>query len=235
MTRAASHQPTRFVTYLRVSTARQGESGLGLEAQRAAVDAYVRRFGPHAVILQEYQEIESGRRNDRPQLHEAIEHARLAGARLVIAKLDRLSRNVHFLSGLKDAGVDFVAADMPDANALTVHILAAVAEHEREMISQRTKAALAAAKARGMKLGNPNGAAHLRGRGNGDAVAAITAKADAKAEQLRKTLARIEGDGVTSARGIAAELNTRGVLSPRGGVWSATTVQRLRERLSRGA
>lgn len=221
----------RFVTYLRVSTAKQGDSGLGLEAQRAAVDAYIRRMGQGAVVLEEYCEVESGRRNDRPKLEEAIEHARLSGARLVIAKLDRLSRNVHFLSGLKDSGVDFVAADMPDANALTVHILAAVAEHERELIGQRTKAALAAAKARGTRLGNPNGAAHLNGRGNREAVATITANADAKAERLRKTIAKLEADGITSARAIAGSLNAKGILSPRGKGWSATSVQRLRMRL----
>lgn len=223
----------RFVTYLRVSTARQGESGLGVEAQRDAVTQFVNRAGPGAVVLAEYVEIESGKDADRPKLQAAIEHAQLAGARLVIAKLDRLSRNVHFLSGLKDAGVDFVAADMPDANKLTVHILAAVAEHEREMISERTKGALREAKRRGAKLGNPNGAAHLRGRGNAEAVAAIIGKADAKAEQLRKTLERIEAEGVTSARAIAAALNERGILSPRGKSWSATSVQRVRQRLGK--
>lgn len=225
----------RFVTYLRVSTTKQGESGLGLEAQRMAVAAYVKRMGPGAAVLAEYVEVESGKRDDRPKLVEAIDHARLSGARLVIAKLDRLSRNVHFLSGLKNAGVDFVAADMPDANALTVHILAAVAEHEREMISARTKAALAAAKARGQRLGNPNGAAHLKGRGNGEAVAALTAGADQKAERLRKTVAKLEAEGITTARGMATALNARGILSPRGKGWTATTVQRLRTRLEAAA
>lgn len=226
----------RFVTYLRVSTARQGENGLGIEAQRQAVDAYVRRFGPSARVLAEYVEVESGKKADRPKLRDAMEHARLAGARLVIAKLDRLSRNLHFLTGLKNAGVDFVAADIPDANALTVHILAAVAEHERDMISARTKAALAVAKERrareGKRLGNPNGAAHLKGLGNGAAVAAITGKADAQAERLRGILERIEAEGIVTALGIAKALNERGILSPRGGAWSATTVQRLRARLA---
>ncbi len=225
---------SRYVTYLRVSTVRQGDSGLGIEAQREAVARYVSRAGPGAVILAEYCEIESGKRADRPKLREAIEHAVNAGARLVIAKLDRLSRNVHFLSGLKDAGVDFVAADMPDANKLTVHILAAVAEHEREMIGERTRSALQAAKARGQKLGNPKGAAHLLGHGNAEAVQAIVTKADAKAERLRKTLDRIRASGTTSARAIAAVLNEQGILSPRGKQWSATTVQRLAQRLQAG-
>jgi DNA invertase Pin-like site-specific DNA recombinase len=238
--RAVSHtEPSpsdRFVTYLRVSTTRQGENGLGIEAQRQAVDTYVRRVGPSGRVLAEYVEVESGRKADRPKLREAMEHARLAGARLVIAKLDRLSRNLHFLTGLKNAGVDFVAADMPDANSLTVHILAAVAEHERDMISARTKAALAVARERrakeGKKLGNPNGAVHLQGLGNGPAVTAITGKADAHAARLRGTLARIEAEGIKSALGIAKVLNERGILSPRGGTWSATTVQRLRARLA---
>jgi DNA invertase Pin-like site-specific DNA recombinase len=233
MSHAKPAPAAKFVSYLRVSTLRQGDSGLGIEAQRQAVDAYVRRAATGGSVLAEYVEIESGRRADRPKLREAIEHAQLAGARLVIAKLDRLSRNLHFLSGLRNAGVDFVAADMPDANTLTVHILAAVAEHEAEMISQRTKAALAAAKARGQKLGNPNGASHLRGKGNREAVAAITGKADATAERLRATLERLEAGGATSALGIARELNARGILSPRGGKWSATAVQRLRARLER--
>ena len=157
----------RFVSYLRVSTTKQGANGLGVEAQREAVRSYVSgAVGEGASILREYVETESGKRNDRPQLQAAIEHCSLAGARLVIAKLDRLSRNAAFMIGLRDAGVDFVAADMPQADSFTVGILALVAERERDMISQRTKAALAVAKRRGTKLGNPNGAAHLRGRGN---------------------------------------------------------------------
>ncbi|WP_152047607.1 recombinase family protein [Aureimonas psammosilenae] len=229
---AAAH---RFVSYLRVSTAKQGSDGLGIDAQRSAVEAYVQRMaGANATVLHEYLEVESGRRDDRQQLRAAIEHAQLSGARLVIAKLDRLSRDVHFLSGLQKAGVDFVAADMPDANALTVHILAAVAQHEREMISARTKAALVEAKRRGVKLGNPNGAEGIRHLGTGRAVAAITAKADAKAKQLQKALARIEADGITTALGTANALNERGILSPRGGAWTATAVQRLRKRLAVG-
>jgi DNA invertase Pin-like site-specific DNA recombinase len=143
-----------FVSYLRVSTTRQGESGLGIEAQRAAVARHV----AGGCLLAEYLEVESGSKNVRPQLLAALAHAQATGATLIIAKLDRLARNVHFISGLMEAGIDFIAADLPSANRLTINVLAAVAEHEREMISARTKAALAAAKARGVRLGNPNGA-----------------------------------------------------------------------------
>ena len=144
---------TRFIAYFRVSTDRQGRSGLGLEAQRRSVDEYLRGLGTEPVA--EYVEVESGKRNDRPELARALAACRKQNARLIIAKLDRLARNVAFVSGLMESGVDFVACDMPTANRLTIHILAAVAEHEREMISERTKAALASAKARGMAPSRP--------------------------------------------------------------------------------
>jgi DNA invertase Pin-like site-specific DNA recombinase len=146
--------PARFVAYYRVSTDKQGRSGLGLEAQRAAVEAHV--VDARGRVAAEFIEVESGRKRDRPQLAAALAAARAHRAILVIAKLDRLARNVHFVSGLMESGVEFVAADMPTVNRLTVHILAAVAEEEARMISARTKAALAAAKARGVPLGNPN-------------------------------------------------------------------------------
>jgi DNA invertase Pin-like site-specific DNA recombinase len=140
-----------FVAYYRVSTERQGRSGLGLEAQQKAVRDHLN--GGNWGIVAEFTEVESGKRSDRPQLAAALAACRLRGAKLIIAKLDRLARNVHFVSGLMESGVDFVAADFPQANRLTVHILAAVAEHEAKMISERTKVALAAAKRRGVKLG----------------------------------------------------------------------------------
>src|ERR1700722_12486249 len=133
----------KFVSYLRVSTAKQGVSGLGLEAQREAVATYLN--GGKWNLVQEVVEVESGKRNDRPQLARALALCRLHNATLIIAKLDRLARNVHFISGLMESKVDFVAVDFPQANRLTIHILAAVAEHEAKMISERTKAALAAA------------------------------------------------------------------------------------------
>jgi DNA invertase Pin-like site-specific DNA recombinase len=141
----------RFVSYLRVSTARQGRSGLGLEAQRKAVADYLN--GGDWKLLAEVVEVESGKLTDRPKLAEALRLCRVHNATLVIAKLDRLSRDAHFLLGLEKAGVDFVAADMPHANRLTVGIMAMVADEERRAISKRTKEALAAAKARGVRLG----------------------------------------------------------------------------------
>ncbi len=155
----------RIIAYERVSTARQGRSGLGLEAQRSAIDAFAVSLS--AEVLARFTEVESGRRNDRPELDKALNLARLTGATLVIAKLDRLSRNAAFLLTLQGSGVSFLACDMPEANDLTVGIMALVAQQEREAISRRTKEALAAAKARGVKLGNPNGAAALRRAGKG--------------------------------------------------------------------
>lgn len=226
----------RFVSYLRVSTAKQGAQGLGIEAQREAVRQYVDRHGG-ASILREFVEVESGKRDDRPELAAAMAHCHLAGARLVIAKLDRLSRNAAFLLNLKEAGVDFVAADMPDATEMTVGILAVVAQAERKAISERTKAALAAVKRRPdyvsgkKKLGNPNGAAHLQGQGNGAAVAEIKAKADKTAERFRPIIAALRNEGITSAHGLAREFNARSFRTPRGSDWTATGVIRLLARL----
>lgn len=213
----------KFIAYLRVSTDKQGHSGLGIEAQRKAVNDYLN--GDNGQLLAEYVEVESGKRNDRPQLLAALAHAKATGATIIIAKLDRLARNVAFISNLMESGVEFVAVDMPMANRLTVHVLAAVAEHEREMISQRTKAALAAAKARGIRFGNPNGARALRGRGNVPAVAAVKASAAAHTAQVLPVIEAIRAEGTTSLHAIAAELNRRGILTARGGQWYATTVR----------
>jgi DNA invertase Pin-like site-specific DNA recombinase len=221
----------KFVGYLRVSTEKQGQSGLGLEAQRKAIEDYLN--GGRWELLAEYVEIESGKRSDRPELAAALAHSKTTGATLVIAKLDRLSRNVAFISNLMESGVEFVAADMPMANRLTVHVLAAVAEHEREMISQRTTAALAAAKARGVKLGNPNGARALRGLGNARAVAAVKAGADGHMSRVVPVIEAIRGEGTTSLHGIAKELNRRGILTARGGGWYATTVKNLIDRATK--
>jgi Resolvase, N terminal domain len=220
----------KFVGYLRVSTEKQGQSGLGLEAQRKAIEDYLN--GGRWELLAEYVEIESGKRSDRPELAKAIAHSKATGATLVIAKLDRLSRNVAFISNLMESDAEFIAADMPMANRLTVHVLAAVAEHEREMISQRTTAALAAAKARGVKLGNPNGARALRGLGNAHAVAAVKAGADAQTNRVLPVIGAIRSEGTTSLHGIAEELNRRGILTARGGGWYATTVKNLLDRAS---
>jgi DNA invertase Pin-like site-specific DNA recombinase len=180
-------------------------------------------------LLAEYLEIESGRKNDRPQLLAALAHAQATGAMLIIAKLDRLARNVHFISGLMEASVDFIAADLPSANRLTIHVLAAVAENEREMISARTKAALAAAKARGTRLGNPNGARSLRlaCKGNAAALAAIEANAATWRARVLPIIAAISSAGVSAPHDIARELERRGILTLRGGRWRAATVNAL--------
>lgn len=221
----------KIVSYLRVSTVRQGRSGLGLDAQRTAIQAYVESKG--ASVVKEFLEVESGKVNSRPQLVEALHLAKVTGSVLVIAKLDRLSRNAAFLLALRDSGVKFIAADMPDANELTVGIMALVAQQEREAISKRTKEALEAAKRRGQVLGNPNGAAALRkaGKGNVAGVQAIQSKADAHAEDLRPVLRALAGDGVVSLGGIAKELNARGIQTPRGGTWHKTSVSNLIARL----
>ena len=219
----------RFVSYLRVSTKKQGQSGLGLEAQRAAVHDYLN--GGSWELLAEYVEVESGKRDDRPELLKALHRTKITGATLLIAKLDRLSRDAHFLLGLQKAGVRFVAVDMPQANELTVGILALVAQEERKAISQRTKAALAAAKARGVTLGSPKGAAHLRGLGNGQAVARVKEKAQDFAQDLREVVEDIRAAGVSTVRGIAQELDRRAIRPARGEKWQPASVARLLKRI----
>jgi len=217
---------------LRVSTDKQGRSGLGLEAQREAVSRYLN--GGPSKLLAEYVEVESGKRNSRPQLQAAISHAKATGSKLLIARLDRLARNLHFVSSLQERGVDFVAADMPDANRLTIHIIAAVAEAVGRTISENTKTALAAAKARGVRLGNPNGARALRGKqkGNAEAIAKLKADAAQRATDLRGIVDDIRRSGVSTVRGIARELHSRGVRAPRGETWHPTAVARLLTRLA---
>lgn len=221
----------RVVAYYRVSTEGQGRSGLGLEAQREAVATLCRQRC--WTILAEFTEVESGKRDDRPELTAALKRAKVTGARLVIAKLDRLSRNVAFLAALQDSGAKFTAADMPEADEFTVHILAAVAQRERKLTSDRTKAALAAAKARGVRLGNPNGAAAIRraAKGTGAALEAVRANAASRAEDYAETLADVRAGGATSLAAMAAELNARGIVTPRGGRWHPSSVRNLVGRL----
>ncbi len=222
---------SRFIAYFRVSTDRQGRSGLGLDAQRRAVDEYLCGLGLKPVV--EYVEVESGRRNDRPELARALAACRKQGARLIIAKLDRLARNVAFVSGLMESGVDFVACDMPTANRLTIHILAAVAEHEREMISERTKAALASAKARGTLLGFANPLlTEVQQRASRAGSERLVLDADQFAENVVPVIDDIRRSGVTSLQGIARSLAARGVSTRRGGTWTATSVRNV---LSRGS
>ncbi len=212
-----------FIAYYRVSTDKQGKSGLGLEAQRQAVTDFINGNGNK--ILAEFTEVESGRKNNRPELVKALAACKKHKAKLVIAKLDRLARNVAFISNLMESGVDFVAVDMPDANRLTVHILAAVAEHERLIISQRTKAALKAAKARGVKLGSPNPR-----KGSRLGVAAHKANADRFAANIMPIIREVEATGITSYSGIAKVLNARGIRTARGGDWHPATVRNIRTR-----
>jgi DNA invertase Pin-like site-specific DNA recombinase len=216
---------TRFVVYLRVSTLRQGRSGLGIEAQRAAVAGHIASTGGRA--LMEFVETESGKRSDRPQLAAALAACRAHRATLLIARLDRLARNVRFIAGLMESGVPFVACDMPTATPFMLHIYAAVAQEEGRAISARTKAALKAAKARGVRLGNPNLQAGSAEQAR-IAAAAKSAKAAARAADLRPVIGEIRAAGVGTLAGVAKALAARGVPTPSGrGAWSAATVLRL--------
>ena len=221
----------KFVGYVRVSTARQGRSGLGLQAQEAAINQHV--LSRRGELVQTFKEVESGKNDERPQLMGALVKARLTGATLVIAKLDRLSRNAAFLLTLRESGVKFVATDMPDANELTVGIMALVAQQERQAISQRTREALQAAKARGTKLGNPNGAAPLRraAKGNAAALQVTRDNADAHAEALRSTISELQKQGRGSLRSVAAQLNAQGILTARNATWHRSSVANLLKRL----
>jgi DNA invertase Pin-like site-specific DNA recombinase len=225
----------KFVAYLRVSTDRQGKSGLGLEAQRDAVARYLNGGGWKLVA--EYVETESGKRNDRPKLKAALSHAKAMGATVVVAKLDRLSRNTRFLLDVIESGADVVFCDLPQippgpTGKFLLTQMASVAELERGLISERTKAALAAAKARGVKLGNPNGARALRGRhsGNREAVNAVRLEAQRRADDLAGIIAALQSEGVASAHALARELNARDILTPRGGRWWPATALRLLDR-----
>ena len=222
----------KFISYLRVSTAKQGASGLGLEAQRKAVDDHLN--GGRWEHVLEFVEIESGKRDDRPKLAEAMALSRLHGATLLIAKLDRLSRDAHFLLGLQKAGVDFVACDMPTANRLTVGILAMVAEEERRAISKRTKDALAAAKVRGTKLGGNRGKLHLvRDAGRAAGIAVRQAKASRRAADLLPIMDDLRASGVTTLAALAAALTERGIPTARGAaVWTPMQISRVLKAVS---
>jgi len=218
-----------FVAYCRVSTVRQGRSGLGLEAQREAVRQFVSSRGGR-IIAPEYVEVETGKRNDRPELQRALKRCRATGATLVVAKLDRLSRNAAFLMTLRDSGVTFVAADLPEANTMTVGVMAVVAQHEREAISARTKAALAAARRRGVELGGLRpGAANIR-RYQRQGVEAAQAKAAERLQDVADDLRALSGEGL-SLNAIARRLNEQDVRTARGGSWTATAVRRALGRL----
>lgn len=216
---------TRAIAYFRVSTQRQGRSGLGIEAQKAAVARFA--AAEAIALIGEYVEVETGKGSDaldrRPQLAAALAAARKARCPIVVAKLDRLSRDVHFISGLMAHRVAFIAADIgADADPFMLHIYAALAEKERALISARTKAALAAKKAQGAKLGNPRFAAHL------DLARAVASdNADRFAANVLPVVAAIRAAGITGYTGIAAALNSRGVSTARGGSWHASSVSNL--------
>ena len=216
----------KFVSYYRVSTERQGQSGLGLEAQKDAVNRWL---GTNQYeLVSEHVDIESGRRDDRPELAAAIKDAKKAGATLVIAKLDRLARDIYTISRLMRSGVKFVAVDNPHANELTVHLLAVMAEHEAKQISERTKAALKAAKARGVKLGAANPLIAAKGvpalqKARGGQIQ----RADQRAAEILPIIDGIRAVGITTLDGIADALNRRGVATARGGQWYPSTVRRI--------
>jgi DNA invertase Pin-like site-specific DNA recombinase len=207
-----------FIAYYRVSTDRQSISKLGLEAQQETVRQYL---AENDVLISEVIEVESGKKSNRPKLQEAIRECKRQKATLLIAKLDRLARNVHFISGMMESGIEFVAADNPHANKLMLHLLAAFAEHEREQISIRTKQALAAAKKRGVKLGE--NAKSLENRNS--------TRADIHARKLEPVLREIIQDGAGSYRKITAQLNAKGYRTTQGKLYSAASVYNLIKRL----
>lgn len=217
-----------YISYLRVSTERQGASGLGIDAQRSAIMRYVELCG--GTVFAELVEVESGKRSDRPVLEEAIAVCRRRKATLLVAKLDRLSRTVSFMSRLIETGVDFVAVDNPHANKLMIHVLSAFAEHERDLIAARTRAALAAAKVKGASLGNPDiEAARVHAR------QAILSAADEFCANVGPVILQIRKSGVGSFQGIADALTARGIRTARGGTWHPTTVRNVELRFRQHA
>lgn len=219
----------KFVTYLRVSTERQGVSGLGLEAQRVAVQAHLN--GGNWKIVAEVVEVESGRKNERPELAKALRLCRLHGAKLLVAKLDRLSRSVAFLANLMEAKVPFTAADMPEADETHLHMMAVFAQHEARAISTRTKAALQAAKARGTALGGRRVTAEqfatVASEGRKVSATVRSESARKRADDVLGIIEDVRQSGAASLRDIAAHLNERGIAAARGGEWSAVQVSRV--------
>jgi DNA invertase Pin-like site-specific DNA recombinase len=218
----------RFVSYVRVSTQKQGQSGLGLEAQQRAVALYLKSVG--GTLAGEFVEVESGKLNERPQLLAALKACRLTGAALLVAKLDRLSRNAAFLLSLRESRVRFVCCDNPSANELTVGILAVVAEDERRRISERTKAALQAAKARGVRLGNPR-LGELPPQNPAQARTRLQELTRHYAADLAEVVEDIRAQGTMSLSGIARELNRRNIATRLGGKWYPSSVSNLLARV----
>ena len=219
---------TDYVGYVRVSTAKQGRSGLGLEAQEAAIKAFLKEGDRLLTPL--FVEIESGKDNDRPELAKAIKRAKLTGATLLVAKLDRLSRNVAFIAQLMEAKVDFVACDQPSATPFTIHIYAALAENERKLISERTRAALTAAKERGARLGGFRGVKVDPRKG----TLARQEAARSFNAQVGEAIADLQAKGVHGLAAMASELNAAGIQTRRGGLWRPTQVARVLEAMTSG-
>ena len=208
----------KFIAYYRVSTARQGQSGLGLEAQQASVNSYLTSTGSELVA--EFVEVESGKKTQRSQLEAALKLCKKHKATLLIAKLDRLARNVHFIAGLMESSVDFLALDMLHANRLTIHIMAAVAEDEAARISARTKAALQQSKARGVELGK-----------NGKKLAAENLEAARERDKkVIPAIQKLQSEGVKTLSGLAKGLNELGVTTAQGKQWYAVSVKRVLDR-----
>ena len=214
-----------FVAYYRVSTIRQGNSRLGLEAQQRAVTAFLK---PDDTVIYNYLEVESGKKNSRPELEKAIEAAKRNNATLIIAKLDRLSRNAAFIFALRDAGCDFVCADMPEANTITIGIFAVMAQHEREVISSRTKAALQVRKEQGKKLGTPRNL-NNEARQKGQYVRQQNARTN-RANKQATEMVKLYRDKGLSLREIAGKLNEAGYNTRRGNRFFASTVKNLLDR-----
>lgn len=220
----------RYVAYYRVSTVKQGRSGLGLEAQRKMVRDFVALNGGE--IVREFTEIESGKCADRPELSKAMKHASLVGGRLLVGKLDRLSRDLHFILSLQKSKIDFQVADLPGCDSFTIHIYGALAQRERELIASRTKAGLAAAKARGVKLGTNNLKPELIHEASAKGVHIRRRNADSFAARLCPVIEAMLAQG-RSLRSIAGELDQLGVQTARGGTWTATAVRNALERRKR--
>ena len=216
----------KAIVYLRVSTERQGRSGLGIEAQREAIARFAEREGLE--LIEEFVEVETGKGSDaldrRPRLAGALARARKEKCAVIVAKLDRLSRDVHFISGLMAQRIPFIVAELgAEADSFMLHLYAALAEKERKLISERTKAALAAKKAQGAKLGNRTNLAEAQAKG----VASTKALADVFALNVLPVINQVKAQGINSYNGIAEVLNVRGVRTARGGIWQATTVRKI--------
>jgi DNA invertase Pin-like site-specific DNA recombinase len=213
----------KFVTYYRVSTLKQGQSGLGLEAQKSAVKDYIDNHS--GVELATFKEVESGKLNTRPQLEAALLRCRQSHATLLVAKLDRLSRNAAFLFNLRDSGVKFQALDIPEANTLTLGVMAVLAQHEREIISARTRAALAARRARGLPLGTPRDMSAHAARASALACAVNARKARSRAALVAPAIKSARAAGCASLRQVAEHLDELGITTPRGKSWTPTAVK----------